>query len=216
VTLVLEGSLDDAAEGLLEAGDLAWMTAGRGIVHNEDVKATGRARILQLWVALPGHERHALPDLQLVPLRSLPIRREPGVEVRLYSGRTGTLASPTRNRVPMTVVDVRLEPGATVEQALPGSYTAFVYVIEGSLETGGEALASGEVGWFERVAPADSRLLLRAGPAGARAVLYAGQPLGEPIVHHGPFVAGSRHELAAYHQAYSAGRFDRLGALAPR
>lgn len=57
VTLVLDGSIQDADEGLLQAGDLAWMTAGRGVVHNEHVRATGRARILQLWVALPDHER---------------------------------------------------------------------------------------------------------------------------------------------------------------
>lgn len=63
VTLMLEGSLNDKEEGLLEEGDLAWMTAGRGLVHNEDVKATGRARVLQLWVALASRDRDLGPRL---------------------------------------------------------------------------------------------------------------------------------------------------------
>ncbi|MEL1266342.1 pirin family protein [Pseudoxanthomonas putridarboris] len=213
VTLVLEGSLDDADEGLLQTGDLAWMTAGRGLVHNEHVKATGHARILQLWVALPRSKRDGDPDLQVVPLETLPLRSEPGVQARLYSGSTGTLTSPTRNRVPMTIVDFLLAPGASTTQALPGAYTGFLYVIDGSLRAGHETLSSGDIGWLERVPHDATRLGLEAGSSGARVVLYAGRPLDEPIMQHGPFVAGSREELAAYYRAYSAGTFRRISEL---
>src|SRR5918993_1448938 len=108
VTLVLEGSLRDRDEGELSAGDVLWMNAGRGVIHNEHVEATGHARVLQLWIGLPARERSGEPSFELIPRASLPIRREPGVEARLYSGRTGTLGSATRNRVPVTMVDFRL------------------------------------------------------------------------------------------------------------
>lgn len=210
VTLLLEGSLNDPAEGLLEKGDLAWMSAGRGVIHNEDVTATGYARILQLWVALPQALRGGLPDFELVPLSSLPIRREPGVEARLYSGRSGALVSPTRNRVPITIVDFRLEPGARVNQALPGAYTGFFLVDAGSVEAGGMALTAGELGWIDRLDAAETDLALQAGPDGARVVLYAGQPIGEPLVQRGPFVAGSEAEITDFHRQYRSGAFARM------
>lgn len=136
VTLMIEGSLNDSAEGLLAAGDLAFMTAGRGVVHNEDVSATGYARILQLWVALPHALRDLQPDFELIRLKSLPIRREQGVEARIYSGRSGALVSPTRNRVPVTIVDFHLQPGARVSQALPGAYSGLLYMMDGTLSAG--------------------------------------------------------------------------------
>jgi quercetin 2,3-dioxygenase len=217
VTLILEGSLDDPAEGgLLHAGDVAWMTAGRGIVHSEDVKATGWARILQLWLMLPRTARDSDPELQLVPLSTLPVRREPGVEARLYSGSTGTLRSPTRNRVPVTMVDFTLAPDATVTQELPGAYTAFLYVVDGSVRVGDEVLVTGEIGWLDRAEQDVTHLRLSAEAAGARVILYAGEPQNEPLVQRGPFVAGTPAEISAYYAAYRAGAFPRLSEVAGR
>jgi len=91
----------------------------------------GSFRLLQLWLTLPKASRWTEPDHQIIRAADAPMRREPGVEVRLYSGTTGDLVSSTRNRVPVTLVDVRPEPGARVEQQLPASYNGFVYVIDG-------------------------------------------------------------------------------------
>jgi len=66
VTLVIEGTLHDRDEGALGAGDLIWMTAGRGIIHSESVEAAGRSRIFQLWIALPAREREAAPQFEIV------------------------------------------------------------------------------------------------------------------------------------------------------
>lgn len=214
VTLLVEGSLDDRDEGLLEEGDLAWMTAGKGVVHNEQVRATGRARILQLWVALPRAKRHLEPSLEFALLKSLPVRREAGVEARVYSGRSGKLISPTGNRVPMTIVDFRLQAGASVEQTLPASYTGLLYVLSGSIEADGLSLTEGDVGWLDAAkGDAETALDLRAGADGARVVLYAGQPIKEPIVHRGPFVAGSDAELSAFYAAFRAGAFKRVSEI---
>ena len=213
VTLILEGSLNDRDEGLLRQGDMAWMSAGRGIIHNESVVGTGRARILQLWVALPARVRFDAPDLKVIRLESLPTLRAAGVEARLYSGRTGHLVSTTRNRLPTTVIDFHMSAGASFDQVLPGNQAGLVYVIEGSLEVGGPALVRSDVGWIDRSPHEAAPLHLQAGPAGARVILYAAQPLDAPIVHQGPFVAGSHDELSGFFSDYRAGRFQRLSTL---
>ena len=90
VTLILEGAIRDRFEGgVLNAGDVQWMTAGKGVIHSESVEALGKVRLLQLWLTLPKSERWTKPGFQDIHLDSIPIRREPGVEVRLYSGASG-------------------------------------------------------------------------------------------------------------------------------
>jgi redox-sensitive bicupin YhaK (pirin superfamily) len=94
VTLVVEGAVHDRDEGALVAGDLVWMTAGRGIIHSEAVEAVGRSRILQLWIALPARDRALAPGFEVVRKDAAPVVRAPGVEARLYSGASGACARP--------------------------------------------------------------------------------------------------------------------------
>ena len=216
VTLVLEGTLSDRDEGDLQAGDLVWMTAGRGIIHSESIEASGRSRILQLWIALPARDRGLAPRFEIVRREAAPVVRAPGVEARLYSGASGTLRSPTRNRVPVTLIDLTLAPGATFHQALPASYNGFFYVVDGDAGVGNERVATGQVGWL---APSASTglatdLAISAGASGAHLVLYAGEPIGEPLVQHGPFVAGSPAEITEFHRQFRAGRFTPMSQVA--
>jgi redox-sensitive bicupin YhaK (pirin superfamily) len=76
VTLILEGTLEDRDEGALGAGDVVWMTAGRGIIHNEHIEMEGRSRILQLWIRLSRAERAAPPRFEIVRGATAPVRRE--------------------------------------------------------------------------------------------------------------------------------------------
>lgn len=214
VTLLIEGSLDTGDEGLLETGDVAWMTAGRGLVHNEGVKATGRARVLQLWIMLPKAERNVDPELQIIRRTKLPVRREKGAEARLYSGATGTLRSPTRNRVPVTMVDLSLEPHATIVQDVPAAYSGFLYVLDGTADVGDVPVEAADVCWIAPDTGTSTHLIIQAGAEGARMVLYAGEPQNERIIQKGPFVAGSNAELAAFYQAYRDGQFERISRLA--
>ncbi|MDB5214450.1 MAG: Pirin-like protein YhhW [Myxococcaceae bacterium] len=211
VTFVLEGALFDRDEGELAAGDVVWMSAGRGIVHNEDVETVGRTRILQLWIALRARDRSSAPDFEVVRGRDAPVLRAAGVEARLYSGSSGALRSPTRNRVPVTMMDVSLAPGATFHQDLPTSYNGFLYVLSGKVLVGSATIASGEVGWLGPSTSED--LSVSAGDSGARFVLYAGERIAEPLVHQGPFVAGSREEIVDLHRRFRAGEFDRVSQL---
>jgi redox-sensitive bicupin YhaK (pirin superfamily) len=218
VTLVLEGTLIDRDEGELSAGDVLWMTAGRGIIHNEAVEVGGKARILQLWVRLPGSDRSTAPRFQMIRKASAPVRTEPGTVARLYSGSTGNVHSTTQNHAPVTLVDLTLDANATFEQELPLSYNGFVYVVDGSAGVGGVSLLeAGQVGWLDRPsAIGTGTLKFAAGERGARIVLYAGEPQREPLVHHGPFAAGSVAEIEEMFHRYRAGRFESMSAIARR
>jgi redox-sensitive bicupin YhaK (pirin superfamily) len=216
VTFMLDGYVQDRDEGPLEAGDVLWMTAGSGVIHNEEVTSTGRVRLLQLWLALSQAERWAEPRFQRIPLASAPVRREPGVELRLYSGRSGDVRSPTLNHVPVTLADVRLQPGATVVQDLPASYNGFLVVLEGAVRVGPDAtrVAADQVGWLDRPVGGDESVLeLTAESDGARALLYAGEPTGDPIVVQGPFVGDTSQDNTRSYHRFLQGQFVRMSQL---
>ncbi len=210
VTFPLVGGMDsEGGEGRLAPGDVEWTTAGSGIVHGPASTVRGQFRLLQLWLTLPPDRRWTQPDNQIIRGADVPVRREPGVEVRLYSGTTGDLTSSTRNRVPVTLVDVRLEPGRRVTQALPTSYNGFLYVIDGAVTAGGVELRPGQVGWLDRPAPAgESELVLEnAGTDPARVLLYAGERQGVSLVSYGPFIGESEDDIVRSIERYKTGTF---------
>jgi quercetin 2,3-dioxygenase len=214
VTLILEGMLHDRDGGDLAAGDAIGMSAGRGIIHDEDVEAGGRVRILQLWIALPTRDRALDPQFEIIRREAVPVVRLAGAEAVLYSGTSGSASSPTRNRVPTTMIDLSLEPNAAFGQDLPPAYNGFFYVLEGSVQVGGDPIAASQVGWL---VPSSSReLVISAQDNGARLVLYAGQPLGEPLTQRGPFVAGAPSEIIDFNRRFRAEEFTRMSELAKR
>ncbi len=220
VTFVVEGELRDRDEGLLRAGDVAWMTAGSGVVHGEDLEPLGKVRILQLWVTLPSANRWVEPRFEHLARDRAPVRREPGVEARVYSGTSGPVNAGSHTYLPLTLVDVRLAPHAVFEQDLPATHNAFLYPLEGELSAGGstsQRLGVGQVGWLERLDGVGSTTVrLTAGDHGARVVVYAGERQGVPIVTHGPFVGETRADLVRVSNAYAQGRMPRVSELGQR
>lgn len=214
-TFLVEGQLRDRDEGFLQEGDVVWMTAGSGVIHNEDVTPLGKSRILQLWMTMPSNERWIPPRIEHMPRDSAPVRREPGVVARVYNGRSGSAEVPPKTRVPMTLVDIQLDPDATFDQQLPASYNGFVYVLEGDVVAGSESVAtSGQVAWLAlSESDAMTNLRLVAGERGARAVLYAGERQRVPIVSHGPFIGETRADLMRVSGAYIRGEMPRVSQL---
>jgi redox-sensitive bicupin YhaK (pirin superfamily) len=215
VSFLVEGDMPaEHGDARLSPGDVEWTTAGSGIVHGPDAPLDVHMRLLQLWLNLPSAQRWTEPDHQFVRRAEAPVRREPGVEVRLYSGTTGTLASPTRNRVPVTLADVSLAPGAQVAQELPASYNGFLYVLEGQARVGpvAQALVPGQVGWLARAEGdgATALTLSNPGPAPLRVLLYAGQRQGAPLAWYGPFIGETREDLARAFERYQTGTFRRV------
>jgi redox-sensitive bicupin YhaK (pirin superfamily) len=218
VTLVLDGTLHDADEGgLIHAGEVQWMTAGSGIIHGENARTLGNVRLLQLWLTLPTANRWTAPGFQDLHADRVPVRREPGVDVRVYSGASGGLQAPTRNQVPVTIVEMAMKAGASIEQDLPVTYNGFVFVLDGSVRVGEDPtpIARNQVGWLDRPrGDGVSVVRFTAQEEGARIVLYAGQPQGTPIVSHGPFIGDTIDDIKRSYQEYREGRFPRMSEIA--
>ena len=107
------------------------MTAGRGIIHGENVATKGKVRLLQLWLTLPKSHRWTTPSFQDIHTDAVPVRREPGVEIRVYSGASGGVQSNTRNHVPVTITEIAMGAHTFVDQDIPTSYNGFAFVIRG-------------------------------------------------------------------------------------
>jgi redox-sensitive bicupin YhaK (pirin superfamily) len=219
VTFVVEGELRDRDEGTLRTGDVLWMTAGSGVIHNENVVPLGKSRILQLWLTLPQHARWVAPRFEHIARDAAPVRREQGAEARVYSGNSGSAQSTTHNYVPVTLVDLRLQPRARFEQELPDSYNGFLYVLDGAVSVGEERtrLTAGQVGWLAEAEPNTSSVTpvrILAGDDGARLIIYAGQRQGVPIVLHGPFVGENREDIRRLSRLYVEGKMPRMSELA--
>ncbi|MGB3409914.1 MAG: pirin-like C-terminal cupin domain-containing protein [Microthrixaceae bacterium] len=215
VTFMLKGSMEDLG-GKVGEGDVEWMTAGGGIVHSEQAVVSEGMRLLQLWVVLPENQRHIAPRVQLLAQDRMPVRREPGVEARLYSGRSGGLSAETINAVPITLLDVRLQANSTFEQELPSSYNGFLFVLEGAVSAGDPpvAVVAGQVGWLDRGSnEATDVVKIRTDDVPARVLLYAGERQDTALAARGPFVAGSEAELAEYFAEFRRGAFPRASAM---
>ncbi|MEH7308495.1 pirin family protein [Neobacillus drentensis] len=213
VTYVIEGKLEHqdnkAGRGELEPGDVQWMTAGRGVIHIEDPAEGETVHSLQLWVNLPREHKMAEPRYQNLRAKDMPVREEEGAQIRIFSGSSGGIQSTTKNYVPVTMVEINIQPGASVTQDLPGDYHSFMYVLDGK----------GLFGKNKKEAEKGHVLLLEKGEAGQnsevsmtaeeplRVLLYAGEPLNEPIVARGPFVMNTEEEIRQAYRDYMAGKF---------
>jgi redox-sensitive bicupin YhaK (pirin superfamily) len=108
-----------------------------------------------------------------------------------------------------------MAPHTSIDQELPKSYNGFAYLIHGSVKVSGVVLNRGQVGWLDRPDDEGTSLLrFVSGEQGARMVMYAGQPQGDTIVSHGPFIGDSREDIVRVYTEYRAGQFVRVTELA--
>lgn len=216
VSLLLEGEIGDSAHRM-KAGDLQLMTAGSGIIHTETIDKKIKMRLLQLWLNLPKKERWAKPRVQDISWEHVPAISEKGVDIKLYSGSLAGIASPVQNYVPIIIADIKIQPGVTTIQQIPASYNSFLYVIKGDVRVGeeGKLLSQDEVGWLDLFSGNSlSALKLTAGESGVRFVLYAGQPQGDPIVSHGPFIGDTNEDIIRLYQDYRQGKMQHIATVA--
>ncbi|ROR34574.1 pirin family protein [Inmirania thermothiophila] len=214
VTYLLAGALrhrdSSGGGGRLGPGDVQWMTAGRGIVHEEmPDQGEGLLHGFQLWVNLPAAHKMAAPRYRHVPAAAIPqLAPAPGATVRLVAGRLAGAEGPVVDVVTGPVyADLALAPGAVLALPLDEALNGFLYVYEGTAEVG-PAPAARRVGprALAVLARAGDGLRVAAGPAGARLLLAAARPIGEPIVQWGPFVMNTREEIEQALADYRAGR----------
>ncbi len=209
LTLVLEGNEKDWKTGSFEL-----MTAGKGIIHTEEITSEQKLRILQVWLVLPPEKRYTQPFLQKILLENVPKIKTDTYEIRVYSGSSNGLTSPLKNHTPFTLVDFRLENRAMVIQEIPSHYNGLVYVLKGSVKVGEKVIKAEQVGWLDKtVENGTSEIQFKALENDTQFVLYAGQPHNVPVVHHGPFVADSMEDIAQMYRDFRQGEFPHLNDL---
>ncbi|MFA5548822.1 MAG: pirin family protein [Porticoccaceae bacterium] len=188
--------------GDLRDGGAQWMTAGRGVIHSEmPQQSAGLMRGFQLWINLPAAEKMQPARYRDVQAEQIPRHALPGGgEVVLLAGRatihgeavTGFFNG--RDGRPLSTdplyLDLRLGAGEATDIGFAPGHQAFVYVYEGEARIAGQAVGAGVAGLL-----ADGDGLRIEAPAGARALLLAARPIGEPVVQYGPFVMNSEAEI---------------------
>jgi len=214
VTIVYQGEVEhrDSAgnHGRIGPGDVQWMTAARGIIHEEMhgeafTRTGGTMEMVQLWVNLPAKDKMSKPGYQEIVDAAIPVVNldDAGSRVRVIAGAYGGAKGPARTFTPVGVWDVRLKRGSTLSAPVPDGHNAIVLNLAGKVAAGHETLARGELAIYER---AGEGLALEAGEDSTVLVL-SGEPIDEPIFGYGPFVMNTRREIEQAITDFQSGRF---------
>jgi redox-sensitive bicupin YhaK (pirin superfamily) len=233
ITYVLRGDVEHADslgnKGVIGSGDVQWMTAGSGIIHQEMPKgdAEGSMHGFQLWANLPARDKMMAPRYRGITAAEIPeVTDAGGARVKIIAGTVGGVRGPVRDVViEPEYLDVSVPPGATFTHPTPRGHTVFAYVIGGwGVFCGQKEPFSYEIegaGYFDMERGGqlgDAHLVLfddgdavtvTTDKDPVRFLLIAGKPLGEPIAWHGPIVMNTREELRQAFAELDAGTFIR-------
>jgi len=218
VTIVYAGEVEHrdstGAGGVIGPGDVQWMTAGRGILHEEfhSEAFTGRGGTLemaQLWVNLPAADKMAEPGYQSLTAADIPevaLPADAGT-LRVIAGDFADHQGPARTHTPMHVWDLRLAQGGSTRLHLPAGWNTTIAVLHGNVRFNGSHDAhDGQVALFDRD---DTDVVIDAA-SDAVVLLLAGEPIDEPIAARGPFVMNTDAEIRQAMKDFGAGRFGSL------
>jgi redox-sensitive bicupin YhaK (pirin superfamily) len=217
VTVAWEGSVahrDSAGNaGIIGPGDVQWMTAAAGILHEEYherefTRRGGRMHMMQLWVNLPKKHKMAAPRYQPLTAKDIPVvtLAEGAGTVRVIAGELYGARGPARTFSPVTLLDVLLTAKGKLTVALPPEHNALAIVTSGPVSVDGERAGAGELILFEN----DGERLELVALEDAHVLVLGGEPLDEPIVQYGPFVMNSRQEIVDAIEDFEAGKFGRI------
>jgi len=219
VTYVLNGDVEHGDSlgnsGSIGAGDVQWMTAGSGIIHQEMPQGneSGRMGGFQLWANLPADSKMIEPTYRSLSCEDTPlITTEAGAQVRVIAGEVSGVRGPVEGVViDPEYLDVSLPPGATFDHPTQPGHTVFAYVHAGvvRVEDGSEA-GDGTVLLFSE---GDSVRFRSEGEEPARFLLISGHPLNEPIAWRGPIVMNTDEELREAFREYREGTFVKVGSV---
>lgn len=220
VTIVYDGEVEHRDStgqgGVIGPGDVQWMTAAGGILHQEFhseaySRTGGPFEMVQLWVNLPAKDKMSAPGYQAIVKADIPAVALPDAAgtVRVIAGDYSGHAGPARTFTSMQVWDVRLNAGKAVEFKLPDGWTTALVILRGNLRVNGEASArETQLVVLERAGDA---VTLEADTE-TKLLLLAGEPIDEPIVGYGPFVMNSQAEISQAVQDFRSGRFGRIAS----
>jgi redox-sensitive bicupin YhaK (pirin superfamily) len=220
VTIVYDGEVSHrdstGAGGTIGPGDVQWMTAGGGIIHEEFhshsfTRTGGPFRMVQLWVNLPGKDKMTRAGYQSITSTDIPVvaLNQGAGQLRVIAGDFAGTRGPARTFSPVNLWDVRLKQDSDVAIELPEGHTAMVAVLSGHLTVnGGTRAGEAEIVRFAREG---STAHLHA-DADAMVLVLTGEPIDEPVVGYGPFVMNKETEIREAIDDYNSGRFGRMNA----
>jgi redox-sensitive bicupin YhaK (pirin superfamily) len=203
--------------GIIGVGDVQWMTAGSGLVHDEFhspafSQAGGTMHMVQLWVNLPAKDKMTKPGYQAITHADIPEAMLDGASVRVIAGSlTGhglqadaIAKGAAATFTPMNVWDVRIEAGKTISLSQPEGWTTLLLVQSGSVTVnGGKAAGAAQLVMLSR---AGTDVSITAAQD-AQLLLLAGEPINEPVFGYGPFVMNTRSEIVQAIDDFNAGKF---------
>lgn len=218
VTIAYQGELEhrdsSGGGGKIGPGDVQWMTAGNGIVHEEFhssdfTQKGGVLQMVQLWVNLRASDKSAKPRYQTLLKTQIPSVKLPheGGAVRVIAGEYAGAKGPAVTFTPINLWDVTVRAGTAAELPLPDGHTTALLVLSGEvLVSDGQKVSEGGLAVFSR---AGGSIVVKAG-TDAKLLVMSGEPIAEPIVGHGPFVMNSRAEILQAFEDYQLGRMGEL------
>ena len=229
VTIVYDGEVEHhdstGQGGVIGPGDVQWMTAGRGILHQEHHSADyarrgGPFEMVQLWVNLPARDKMTEPGYQAITDARIPVVPLPAADgaangtggaagrVRVIAGTFDGQTGPARTFTPMNVWDVRADAGHAIDLSQPEGWTVQLVVLAGEVQVGGGPVLG--AAQMATLSTAGTGLRVEVRQA-AKLLLLAGEPIDEPVVGHGPFVMNSQAEIVRAIQDFQDGRFGSMG-----
>ena len=218
VTIVYKGEVahqdSTGSGGVIGPGDVQWMTAGAGILHEEFhspafTQRGGTLEMVQLWVNLPAKDKMTAPHYQGIVDAQIPAVALPDEagSLRVIAGDYDDRRGPAQTYTPINVWDVRLGQGKDARLTLPEGHTAAIVVLHGTvLVNGNDLVREAQMALLDREGDA---LTLEAN-SDATLLVLSGEPINEPIVGHGPFVMNTQGEIAQAFEDFNAGRFGQM------
>ena len=221
VTIVYSGEVEhrdsSGGGGLIKPGDVQWMTAASGLVHEEkhgrDFSERGGAfEMVQLWVNLPRKDKMAKPRYQGLKSENIPqVNLADGAgTLRVIAGDYSGTQGPASTFTPMNLWDLRLNAGHKATFKVPADHTAAFFVLSGKVElSGGEHIGEAELAVLEKAGDSFTLTALED----AKILFLGGEPINEPIVGYGPFVMNSMGEIKQAFIDFQEGRMGHIGAI---
>jgi redox-sensitive bicupin YhaK (pirin superfamily) len=219
VTLAWEGAVahrDNAGHaGVIGPGDVQWMTAARGIFHEEFheealTRKGGVMHMMQLWVNLPRKDKMAEPGYQPITNDDIPrVALGKGGHVRVIAGEYQGTKGPAHTFTPITMLDVTLKAGEALSVSLPATFNALAVVAKGRVSAGSSSAVTGELVLFAN----DGARLEVLAEEDTHLIVLSGEPLNEPIVQYGPFVMNTIQEIQQAMVDVNRGKFGPIPDL---
>ena len=215
VTIVYDGEVSHrdstGGGGTIGTGEVQWMTAGSGIIHEEFhspgySKTGGPFRMVQLWVNLPAKDKMTPAEYQAITRDMIPEVALDGGRARIIAGDLNDTKGPARTFSPVNLWDVRLDADAEVTLPLPDGHTSMIAVLSGHITIDGKGLGEAEIARFSL----NGEGVTVKADGDAMLLVLTGEPIDEPVVGHGPFVMNSEAEIRQAFADFNSGRFGAM------